>query len=485
MFYARSRMSTEGAARRTSTAFEFRLLGVGVSVRWSFFAVIFLPLAAGRSLAGAALWLALAFVSVLVHELGHAQIARRFGATPTIDLVWLGGVTHAKFSQRTRAQELAFVLAGPGASLAQGAVALAAHYVIPADRSELTHTVIADLWFMGFGWGLLNLIPMLPLDGSRVARILLGRRERDPLTGFDIGASALVLIAATLALSSNELLAAKPLLFNLAMLLWYHWTLLRAWRETHVDDRHEAALRSLELSLAVGDHDARVAAGEALLAKLRSRDGRWRALQVIAQAHHDAGRHREAVEAIDRLPPGSWADVRMTILSFVHSGQPRRAVAFARERLEAEERPYTRRLLLWSLTRGEMIDEALQVDPAQLDDGAHPACRELTDALFRGGRYADAAQWLVASLARFEQVTDAYDLACAFARMGRHEQAVHWLRTAIDRGYHNRAHLEQDEDLASIRGRADVQAIIERMATAPSVRETPLRGRTVQTDNER
>jgi Zn-dependent protease len=482
MSYPRALMSTVGAARRATTAFEFRLLGIRVSVQWSFFAVILVPLAAGRSLAGAALWLSLAFVSVLVHELGHARIARRFGATPTIDLVWLGGLTHAQCSQWTRAQELAFVLAGPIASLALGAVALAADCIIPADRSELTHTVISDLRFMGFGWGLINLIPMLPLDGSRVARILLGRRDRDPITGFDIGASALVLIAVTMALYPTELLAAKPLLFNLATLLWYHSTLLRAWRETHVDERHEQALRSLELPLALDDCDARVAAGEALLAKLRSRTGRWRALQVIAKAHHDARRYREAAEAIDRLPQGSWANVRLTVTSFVHSGQARRAVAFARERLEAEDHPYTRRLLLWSLTHAEMIDEALQVDPAQLDDGAHPVCQELTDALFRRGRYADAAQWLVASLARFGHVDDAYNLACAFARTGRHEQAVHWLRTAIDRGYRNRAHLEQDEDLASIRGRADVQAMIEQMSTAPSVTVTPL---IVKTDNAR
>jgi Zn-dependent protease len=467
-------MSNEGASGRARTAFEFKLLGFEVTVEWSFFTISLIALAAGYSLAESVLWVALAFVSVLVHELGHALTARRYGATPTIALIWLGGLTRADSSRWTRAQELAFVIAGPAASLALGALALAAHYVIPAERSALTHAVIFDLVFMGFGWGLINLVPVLPQDGAHVARILIGRRRSDPITGFDIGASALVLIALAMGVYRSELLAPKPLLFNLAALLWLHATLFRAWRETHVDERHEAALRSLELPLALDDSDARVAAGEALLAKLRSRTGRWRALQVIAKAHHHAKRYREAAEAIDRLPRGSWADVRVTVTSFVHSGQARRAVAFARERLEAQQHPYTHRLLLWSLTHGGMIDEALQVDPALIDDGGHPACRELTQELFRQGRYADAAKWLAGSLARFDAATDAYDLACAFARLGEHEQAVRALQGAIDRGYHQRAHLEQDEDLASIRGRADVQAMIERMATAPSVPVTQL-----------
>lgn len=472
--YLLSSMNFLGDSRRSGTAFELRVLGFSVSVRWSFFACIVLPLAAGRTALASLMWVALAFVSVLAHELGHALLARRFGETPTISLEFLGGWTRADTASWTAAREFAYVLAGPLASVAFGALGLAAHAIVPADRSALVGTMLSDAVWCGFGWGLLNLVPVLPQDGAHLARALLGRRMRDPVTPFEIGASFVVLCALVLAFARSTLVPLKYQLIYVLSLVSLHVSLAREADEAKADEAHEGALSAMSTSLATLNDDAVVADGEALLPKLRSRTARWRALGMIARAHHHAKRYQLGVEAIDRLPVGSWADETVTFNCFIQTNQAPRAVAFFRERLANREDPNHRRLLLSSLTHAAMIDEALATDVALLDDRGSSASRQLTMALFDLGRIHDAVAWLLRSFARFEDNVDAYDLACGYARLGQNDEAVRWLHRAIDGGYTNRAHLEADGDLEPIRGRADVQALIARIAPTPTLAATTL-----------
>ncbi|MBL8681012.1 MAG: hypothetical protein JNK05_17655 [Myxococcales bacterium] len=467
-------MATGGAGDRKQRALALKLFGFEIDVEWSFAATALIPLGAGRTVLGCVQWLVLALVSVVAHELGHAFVARRFGAHPTITLVWFGGQTRLNARAMTRSQELAVFVAGPLASFAFGALALAAHYVVPQHRSELTHSIITDATFMGFAWGVLNLVPVLPQDGSQIVRSLLGRRSFDPFTLFDVIASALVLVASTLVLSQIELLEKRTLYFTAAAALLYQGILLWDVFEARADAAHARTLDELSASLAA-EHDDAIRDVEALLPKLRSRAARWRALRMIANAHFRAKRYRQTVEAIDRLPSGSWIEEHVTVESFVKTEQPERALAFARARNAADPSPYSRRLLLYSLSHAGLLDEALAIDLAVVDDDGRWVAPALTDALFRARRYADAVQWLQRVVARYDQAGDAYNLACAYALQGQPELAVRALESAIDRGYYNRAHLEADEDLRSILGRPDVQALIERMPTAAPVPAPPLK----------
>jgi predicted esterase len=61
-----------------------------------------------------------------------------------------------------------------------------------------------------------------------------------------------------------------------------------------------------------------------------------------------------------------------------------------------------------------------------------------------------------------------YDLACARARAGDGSHALEALRTAIDKGYSDAAHLAADEDLKSIRQRPEFRALLERISVKPS-----------------
>lgn len=153
---------------------RFRVLGFPVHVDWSF--VIFVGLlgwSPGVDLQRLAIWLGLAFVAVLAHELGHAVAARRIGARPSIALVALGGVTtYVPPRQLSRLSSLGISLAGPAVGLVIGGLLLRI-WGWPESSFELADYTVRTAIFTTLGWSILNLLPIVPLDGGQAMRELL------------------------------------------------------------------------------------------------------------------------------------------------------------------------------------------------------------------------------------------------------------------------------------------------------------------------
>jgi Zn-dependent protease/predicted transcriptional regulator len=120
------------------------------------------------------------FVSLLLHELGHALQARREGiSTRGITLWMLGGVAESATTFDTPGTEARVAFAGPAVSAVLGAVLVAAGHV-----SVVPDAVAAVLEWLGWTNLLLlafNLLPALPLDGGRVLRAGLWRLRRSRL----------------------------------------------------------------------------------------------------------------------------------------------------------------------------------------------------------------------------------------------------------------------------------------------------------------
>ncbi len=122
------------------------------------------------------LWLLIYFVSVLVHEMGHALASQAYGARSEVTLHSFGGVA-VRNRALSRWRSIAVALAGPGAGFVLGAIALAVLFVVGPALSPMAHWVLMQLIYVNFIWGLMNLLPIPPLDGGNVLLGVLGRRH--------------------------------------------------------------------------------------------------------------------------------------------------------------------------------------------------------------------------------------------------------------------------------------------------------------------
>jgi Zn-dependent protease len=170
-----------------------RVAGIRVGINWSWlvvFALITWTLASGVfpetnpglsdgtyvvMAVGAAV---LFFVSLLLHELGHAVQARREGMEIEGITLWLfGGVAKFTGPFPSAGAEFRIAIAGPLVSLALGVVFVL--IAVPGGLPESVDGVAAWLGYTNLVLLVFNMLPALPLDGGRVLRALLWRRKGD------------------------------------------------------------------------------------------------------------------------------------------------------------------------------------------------------------------------------------------------------------------------------------------------------------------
>jgi Zn-dependent protease len=164
-----------------------RVAGIGIFIHWSFW---LLPLWVGyehwsQGPAQVALWVGLVlalFGSVLLHELGHAFMARAFGiGTRDITLYPIGGAARLERMSERPLEEILIALAGPAVNVVIAVVLLLGIKLadVPVDPEMLAGQgpvlpvflvmlTVMNLFLVGF-----NLLPIFPMDGGRVFRALL------------------------------------------------------------------------------------------------------------------------------------------------------------------------------------------------------------------------------------------------------------------------------------------------------------------------
>ena len=196
---------------------------------------------------GMALWTAAVFISILVHELGHALTAKAHGWPPRIVLYSMGGLAIYSPSGQTRRARILIDFMGPGAGFILGGLILAGvvltghsatlipglgltigtgpSFTAGGGRLEL---FIQFMLFVNIFWGLMNLVPVQPLDGGHIAKALLEKyRPRDSwevALKLGIAASAVLAIGA-FALNYGMFI---PIMF--ALLGYQNWQMLQQLR---------------------------------------------------------------------------------------------------------------------------------------------------------------------------------------------------------------------------------------------------------------
>lgn len=142
-------------------------------------------------------WIACVFVSILIHELGHVVTGRLFGAHGHIVLYSFGGLAIGSSALGNRWQRIAVYLAGPLAGfILYGIVRL----LDPGPRSRLLEDAFWDLKQINLFWGIINLLPIWPLDGGQISRDLFGWFQ--PAKGVRLSLGVSLVVAGLLAFIS-------------------------------------------------------------------------------------------------------------------------------------------------------------------------------------------------------------------------------------------------------------------------------------------
>jgi Zn-dependent protease len=151
-----------------------RIAGIDVFVHPTFLLILLLPDVRNGGLLNLLLLLSV-FGCVLLHEFGHALMARRFGIeTEDITLYPIGGVARLRRLPRAPGAELLIALAGPAVNFAIVGTLMVLGFlgfgrILPPEAAQF----FGYLTVVNLVLGLFNLIPAFPMDGGRVLRALL------------------------------------------------------------------------------------------------------------------------------------------------------------------------------------------------------------------------------------------------------------------------------------------------------------------------
>lgn len=399
-------------------------------------------------------WMVLVSLSVIVHELGHAFAARAFGATPSIQLVGLGGLTRADGAERLEWwQDLLFTLAGPAAGLALGVFSGVVYLAGAAGLPDGVRYFAKGLALANLSWTVLNLLPISTLDGGRITTIVLTRVMGRP--GFLVAQIIALALAALVLLWAVG--ARQPFLAVLvALMVMRTFANIGAYQRgelplgsaahplTVVIERAEALYRERKLT------EAGLIAGGVVEAAETPALLRSRAHMLLGWIALKEGNGRRALDHFSQV---QGLQV------------PRHALAAGFSLIGDE----TRAIPLWAQAAAETREQVV------LD--------EYAGALIRGGREQEARALPGVNMARafsaaervhyvrkdFEAAaraaeaafheephpTLAYTAACAWAQANKPEDALRLLSLAAKNGYRNAAEARTDPDLKSLRGKPE------------------------------
>jgi Zn-dependent protease len=425
---------------------EFRLLGTPVRIEWTF-ALIAVVGGLGRGNgAFLATWVGAVFVSILVHELGHALTFRAFGHRARIVLYAFGGLTYGEGRALSPARNI--VVSASGSTAGILLVGLPSYFLARTDvlSSSVWHQLFSDLAWVSLGWGLVNLLPLLPLDGGNIAATILTRLAG----GRGMRLTRLVSVVTAGAAAGWAFVAHVPFL-GLYALVFAGINLqgLRDEREAPLNGRILQGYRSLE------DQDLHEAmrSADAVLATARSAGTRARALELRAWALLQANRLSEANRAVEQMAQGTEPTQYLQGCLSLAAGDREEGTRVVAQALLRDPRRESGATVAACLARARVVSDLVGTLLSMKVPDGPVAAHSLSNSLHAAGLFQEASvvnERLFLD-GRVDRGVAAYNRACNLARMGAPEEAVTWLRRAVGSGFSDTNLLDQDPDLDPLR----------------------------------
>ena len=405
-------------------------------------------------------WIGIVFFGVLVHELGHAMMGRRYGALSEIHLLPMGGATVWTSGHRfTHWQSFFVSFAGPAVNLAIGGIA-ALLFTFGGNQVPFVHQLLGDLMITNLVWGLFNLVPVVGLDGGHmmlaVAERFLGLRGRRWAFVVSIFVAAGLLVLAFLTHS----IIAGVLFLILGYQSYRAWQAESEWSEKIRDRAKVEQGRPLEPDMrrawaALESEDARTVRqlAETMPSRASNDDERFEVAHLLAWGRLLTGDPRGAQRALAGLPRGRMADALLEGAVALAIGRSNEAVPPLVEAIRGRSDDFVATRLAKAIAQSGRIGEleGLLLDDAAAREVGNRPFRIVITELLRAGRHSEAARVGQLLFERFGEAIDAFNVACAEVRVGRAHDALSWLGKALDAGLPDPTVLDTDHDLATLR----------------------------------
>lgn len=315
---------------------QFRLFRIPVRIHlWFWLMALWLwTLNSDQGWPGLLIWVAVVFQGILMHELGHALVGRAFGRQPRIELVALGGLTW--WEQREPMspwRSLLVSAAGPAVGIFIGTSALVLMDALRVPDPSLGRYAFRSLIFVNLGWGLLNLLPVLPLDGGNIVAALmeLAAPSRGRLLACYVSFGVIgLLLALTVTFQQYP---ATILLFLLGFSTYQAFRIERH-RLAQPQPRAQAAPDLIQQAfdaLERGDGLGLIRAASELVSQANSTEKLDEAFHLLAWGRLINGEPLEAHQALRSLSGERAADPALEGAVLVELGRPADAIPFLEE----------------------------------------------------------------------------------------------------------------------------------------------------------
>lgn len=247
------------------------------------------------------LWMGVIFVSVLIHELGHALSSRYFGQTASIQLIAFGGLTRHTGKKLKLWQDFIVVLCGP----LFGFLLFLFSYTVLTNFNESLSQVVRYVLnvsiLINLFWTIINLFPVQPLDGGHLLRITLQGVFGFKGLRISVLFSLIFCVILGLTLFATGMMLGGAIFFLLGFENYRSWSGMKEMTEEDQDESFVQQLTLADTAMKVGDLDK----AWAILIEFRSRikEGVLKNVssQMMAAILLTKKQYREAYEMIDPI----------------------------------------------------------------------------------------------------------------------------------------------------------------------------------------
>lgn len=464
----------------------FRLLRVPVRLHaWFVLTAVILFQGQGVDWSLFPLWALIVLQGVLMHEFGHALTGRAFGLQPFIELTAFAGLTRwAGSKELTPFRSILVSAAGPAVGIVIGSAALVGYIIVtnggqtssPLSTQALT---LAWLAWVNLGWGVFNLVPIMPLDGGNIMASFF--RLFSPEKGARAARYvSLVVIAVVGVLLFAGNLGVDPVFTGIFLAMFAFGNvqaLRRPPAKPGATRTVEELLKEGYEALEASDGETAAKVGSLLAANIpadlaksdpRVATLRDEAFHMLAWGRLLMGEASEARAALDSLSGAKDPDPALDGAVSLALGRAAEAIPLFERALSDAPAQFVETRWVTAVSEVSGFRAAREFALQHEEHVSDGALHALSSAALSAGEMTEALAFAERWFERSNEGRAAVQAACCLARSGDVEGALQWLERAQIQGFDDLGLLDHDEDLQLVRDTDAWPELRGRFGVAPT-----------------